>query len=617
MKGLGRRLESNMASSDEIDQKTAINRFVSIFSGAFRAFHLYRQNNKTLDEILDNVVARFKMASRGHVLKLGITNHSIVYDGEPIGAKELTRYLALGLRRLGLREIIFRAPLHGRHIFPLLNVLTSNDTPDVMMEKLTPFIDDESEKPITLVPITSKSLLMRLSDEAIQQKLKPLSIPRAEGGCGFIEEIEKARLTNLTDTYTWIAVRIEMADTVLQTFVRNMVDACREGYFPWERFLKVFPLPIPLKESLFEKVVNAPVPRMRKATELGLSFHPVGRRPMGPSSVDWPTQMVAYSKDDVKLRRDLLIFGSQQQGLAEIDLAAGLVKEQGANRQLGLRILVRVLSQLNGTAVQEKAVKMGIGLWVQQDPTESDMPILILYSALRRALAMPQNITLTLFAIRSLTIESEMFVKMSRYLTSLGDTVCATLLQALEAEEDRSMRKKLCLILTDLAREQGTDFLRERLETASPFLLRNIIMILGDVRSPQALEHLTDLISHSQKMIRVEVLHSLGKIGTPDAIKALVNALQRPLSPDEKRIALNQLATRKDRSLLEPLIRLARLETRPSDWRRELLTVIGSYGGPGARMYLESLQKSVSLLSNPVDKEEQVLITRLLDRIPK
>src|SRR5581483_11247548 len=88
---------------------TEINRFVSMLSGALHALYLYRQDNKAIDEIMENLAKRFQLASANkYVIKLGITNRSILYEGNPIGSPEVTRHLSILLVEMGFKEIIFR-----------------------------------------------------------------------------------------------------------------------------------------------------------------------------------------------------------------------------------------------------------------------------------------------------------------------------------------------------------------------------------------------------------------------------------------------------------------------------------------------------------------------------
>ncbi len=599
------------------ERKTEVVRFISALAAGLRALHLYKTNNKALEDILENLLSRFR-AVGPEPTKLGITNRSLVFEGEPLGSAELTGSLALVLRTLGFKEIIFRPPLQGRNFFQLLNILANQDPLEVKQEKLALFVGEEDEKPIRLVPLITNSGLMRLSDEGLAEKLAPLAKLVAEGGSGIYEELETSPPANLPDLYTRLAVRAESLERTLCSFVRDLVDAVREGHFAADHFLEACPLPPKVKSELLNKLSFTLPPPQRRPTPLGMALHPLSRRPSGSPVIDWASRLVAFSKEELKQRSDLRTFGSQQNGLVEIEMAENMLREKALNFLLGLRILIRVLVQQNATTVQERAVKNGLAIWLRREEAQDDMAQLSLLSSLRQALALPHNIVLTLFPLRSVAPDSEMFIKLTAYMVSLGDIAMAPLIEALSVEEDRGMRRKLCLVLTNMAREQGTTPLMAALEKASPFLLRNIVMILGDTRSQQALTDLSKILDHDQRIVRIEVIHSLGKIGTPESTKVLLRIVENTSgAPDERKAALDQLMVSRDHSLAEPLHRITRLETSGSEFKTDLITALATLGGPAAKQFLESLQKGSSLLSGFSEgKDEQTLISNLLKKWP-
>src|SRR5262249_46567911 len=160
---------------------------------------------------------------------------------------------------------------------------------------------------------------------AVATKLAPLAVPLGQGGPGLIEELGASPPAHLSDFYTHVAVSAENFEKSLRVFVRNFLDAVREGYFPIDRFLNLFPMPPALKKNLWEKSTTMPVARPRQSTPLGLKFKPATRRPPGSVKVDWKSRLVAFTKEEIKQRFDLRTFGSQQPGFAEIELAEAML----------------------------------------------------------------------------------------------------------------------------------------------------------------------------------------------------------------------------------------------------------------------------------------------------
>lgn len=500
---------------------STINRFATILAGALKTFQLYKQDNKALDEIMMNLSNRFQaVAQIKPVLKLQVTNRSVVYEGDVLGSTDISFFFARTLRTLGFKEIIFKAPIQSRHFFQFLNILSSKESDEIKLEKLLVFVGDDGEKPISLISMTSTSVLLRMPDEALLKQLAPLSVPSAQGGPGFIEALTATPIESMPDLFTWICVKAGTLNKNLASFVRNLTDATREGYFPWERFLKLFPLPAAIKEMGFNKLVGQFTPRPRTASPLGLNFK-TRKGPVRRTSVDWKNLMSCYSSEELVARKELLTSGSQQLGLQDLDLAEALLSSTGSDFFLGLRILIRYLGQKNAVVGQEKAVKIGIKVWLSTQLDANDMSQMSLMHALRQLLASPENMTLTLVPLRMLTFESEMFGKISNFILSLGEVALPALIRSLDAEQDRGMRRKLCHVITLIAKQRGVDFLLESIPEASSYLLRNIVMILGDTRNVKSVEALGSLLTHPQQIVQTETIRSLQKINSPEALELL------------------------------------------------------------------------------------------------
>ena len=81
-----------------------IGRFISTFAGAFRAFFIYKKDNKAIDEIISNVAKRYQLVANTHPeIRLGISNLSFTYESNPVVFKDVTSHITLALRNLGFK----------------------------------------------------------------------------------------------------------------------------------------------------------------------------------------------------------------------------------------------------------------------------------------------------------------------------------------------------------------------------------------------------------------------------------------------------------------------------------------------------------------------------------
>lgn len=593
--------------------RDAVNRFVSTLAGSFRSFYIYNQDNKAFDEIMQNVSKRFNDAVVDiKSIKLQITNRSLIFEAEPAGHKEITVFFASVLRNLGFREIIFTAPLQGRHFFQLLHILSGKEPVEAKNERLSSFIGDGDTKPITLVPVTANMLLLRLTDNQISQRLEPVTAADSD----FMALLEQADPRTLPDLFTWICVRAERLAPFTANFVRNMVEATREGFFPIERFLALFPLPSRTKKR-FEDGLSGPPPyRARKATPLFHRFLP-SERPLKSGSLDWSSRLVAFSADEAQIHHALKSGGAVVSPTSDLELAQALMADGGSNLILGIHMLIRYMSEKNPVPVQERALKIAIDLWMSAKEEADNPSIVSLLSSLRQALSSFNNVNLVLFPLRNVTMESPMFSDTVAYFASLGKSAIPAIVGSLDAEQDRGMRKKLCAVITAVAKENGVDSLVAAMKGASPFLLRNIVMILGDIRDAQAVAELAPLLTHGQKIVRTEAMRTLCKIGTPEANAALYSNMARIPDIDNRQIVVDYLVQKRHPRILDQLLMFAKDSASAGPWRRAVYTGIANFGGAQARTFLESVQKEGGFLGRLAgdQREDLAHIKTLLGRM--
>ena len=593
--------------------RSSVNRFVSTLAGAFRSFYIYNQDNKAFDEIMQNVSKRFNDAAiELKTIRLMITNRSLIFEGEPTGHKEITVFFASVLRNLGYREIVFNAPLQGRHFFQVLHILSGKEPVEAKMERLNAFIGDGEAKPITLVPVTANMLLLRLTDAAISQRLEAINETPE-----FLQEMDRADIKNLPDLFTWICVKAAMLNPATGSFIRNLVEATREGYFPIERFLGVTPLPPKTKKRFDDGVAGPPPFRARKPTALFHRFIPAERPVAVRSPLDWPSRLVSFSADEAQLHRTLKTGGALASPTSDIELAQALMADGGPNLILGIHMLIRYMSEKNPVPVQERALKIAIELWMAHKDEGDNPSIVSLLSSMRQALSSFHNINLVLFPLRNVTMESPMFSDTVAYFASLGKPAIAPLVSSLDTEQDRGMRKKLCAMIGAVARENGVDSLVAAMKNASPFLLRNIVMILGDLRDGRAVEELGPLLIHGQKIVRTETMRTLCKIGTPEAGAALASNLLKIPDLDTRQVVVDYLVQKRHPRILEQMLAAVKDPSTVGVWRRALYNGIANYGGVQAKAYLESVLKEGGFLGRIAgdQREDLSLVKTLLERI--
>lgn len=592
--------------------RDSVNRFVSTLAGAFRSFYIYNQDNKAFDEIMQNVSKRFNDAAvELKTIRLMITNRSLVFEAEPAGHREITVFFASVLRNLGYREIVFNAPLQSRHFFQVLHILSGKEPPEAKTERLNAFIGDGEAKPITLVPVTANMLLLRLTDTAISQRLEAVNQSPE-----FLREMEHADLKNLPDLFTWICVKASLLQPATASFIRNLVEATREGYFPIERFLGVMPLPAKVKKRFDDGLAGAPPYRARKATPLFHRFVPA-EQPQGRALLDWSSRLVSFSSDEAQLHKALKSGGAVASPSSDLELAQALMADGGPNLILGIHMLIRYMSEKNPVPVQERALKIAIELWTAHNDEADNPSIVSLLSSLRQALCSFHNINLVLFPLRTITMEAPMFTDTVAYFASLGKSAIPPLVSALDTEQDRSMRKKLCAVIGAVARENGADTLMGAMKNASPYLLRNIVMILGDLRDAGAIAELGPLLTHGQKIVRTEAMRTLCKIGTPEANVALSSNLLKIPDIDTRQIVVDYLVQKRHPRILDQMLSAAKDPAGAGPWRRALYTAIANHGGVQAKTFLESVLKEGGFLGRLAgdQREDLALIKSLLGRI--
>jgi hypothetical protein len=111
------------------------------------------------------------------------------------------------------------------------------------------------------------------------------------------------------------------------------------------------------------------------------------------------------------------------------------------------------------------------------------------------------------------------------YLSMLPEDAAADLLDWLEVEEQRWLRRAICQLLSQPG-SYNLPVLWRRLSTGKWYMARNVLSILGMINKPESLEHIASLLKHSNPQIRKEAIKSLGLSGDPVVFEWLVGVMK-------------------------------------------------------------------------------------------
>ena len=119
--------------------------------------------------------------------------------------------------------------------------------------------------------------------------------------------------------------------------------------------------------------------------------------------------------------------------------------------------------------------------------------------------------------------------KIAAMLFAAGPKAADSIIDQLAVEEDRSVRRLQCEILTRMGEKIAPVLKRRALDKEAPwFLVRNMVMILGDVKSAALNENIDWLINHEHPRVREEGLAYAVKITGVETEPMLVRALKDP-----------------------------------------------------------------------------------------
>lgn len=111
-----------------------------------------------------------------------------------------------------------------------------------------------------------------------------------------------------------------------------------------------------------------------------------------------------------------------------------------------------------------------------------------------------------------------------RFLSLIREWSVPAVLEQLAEETDRSKRKVLVDMLTQVAHRE-TGLFYSALQDPRWYFVRNVVTILGKTGSPDALKHVRPLIRHAEPRVRREAVRAAAVAGGREAIAAVADAL--------------------------------------------------------------------------------------------
>lgn len=186
--------------------------------------------------------------------------------------------------------------------------------------------------------------------------------------------------------------------------------------------------------------------------------------------------------------------------------------------------------------------------------------------------------------------DSAEYQAIASYLTLLDRDVTPLLLEALAAEQDRSLRNLLMRVLRELGKTQLA-LLGERLSDERWYFVRNIVTILGESRKEEVVGYLDRVSRHKNFQIRQEVVRALLTIRGDRAVRLLTKFLN-DRDIDIRFMAIRGLGMRLGTGSREEEALIGFLKGKwsrkpPLELKVEAIVSLGRVGGAVARTYLK------------------------------
>ena len=116
-------------------------------------------------------------------------------------------------------------------------------------------------------------------------------------------------------------------------------------------------------------------------------------------------------------------------------------------------------------------------------------------------------------------------VGLKKYMMELGERGIAAMVEALGAEDDMSVRKRIMDVLTELCRDR-IPLLGPYIADERWYLVRNIIAILARYHDPETIPYLRRTFNHPNPKVKAETIRALGLTGGFGASELLIQGLR-------------------------------------------------------------------------------------------
>jgi HEAT repeat protein len=203
-----------------------------------------------------------------------------------------------------------------------------------------------------------------------------------------------------------------------------------------------------------------------------------------------------------------------------------------------------------------------------------------------------------------------------RLLRVLGSHAIAPLLEVLADEPDRSARKAIVDLVSDVS-DEHTDTLVAYLGDERWYFVRNIVTILGASGRPEADTHLERTLRHSDARVRRETIRAVAGSRGSRSEDMLIAALEDDAAQNVQ-LASRYLGARGSRKAVADLhaVALGRGRgDRSHASRIEAVEALGRIGEPESVPVLESIARSRSIRSRSRARELRTAASAALDTI--
>lgn len=505
--------------------------FVRFLMLAAKAVLVYDEKSATLKDLSERSKALLLEALSGKdSLTLHIQNQDLCVDETPLAKAEQREQLMRTLRRFGVRSVLFPSSATPEELLGVEKILATRENAPADTHVLLKLLTKHKIKNIRFAAFTSKMQTGEglLDPASLEGTLQPDLSP--EEKAFLIAQRSRADfLTLLTQLSSRLS--LEKAERVHQ-----LVEGFTHGSYGWNEFCQNLPLSWPeLKAKEFpagEKLSGlvAMTPEEQKALSL---WHSADERPESSQALSLCATLLSESQT-LESFEGLLLW---------IEKASPPLVGAGE-----LSLLAKTYQELH-RQIQTKS-------FGEEDKKRLE--------SIRERLATPELMGLIVRSLAQHPPDGPEFQEQIGLLSAFQKISVSMLLKRLGEENERSVRKRLMLVLETMAKRTGPQAFLEKLDDPNWFVVRNMIAILASLRDSSTIEAVRAQLQHPDPRVAQEALRALSSMGGVPA---------------------EQVKT------VMALIKLYP-KTTQEPFKREILKALGDFKRPEALPFLESLAKT-------------------------